>query len=236
MERYRFKFSMLLLIGTVLFLTSCGTDDAGDPVFETVRTVVKGNVSDVERNMVIPDFEVKLIRSWQCTSVVQASICTEDVSTVYTDELGNYEIEFDYIKDGKNYGFEKVYYGYPYYTEYIEDYGPIIPGEINTYNMDAWRTVKIKLNLQIRNNNSSPLLIDNKIVGLDNLFFPQESVFEQNRDITVYLDSKPNAEVELNFHYTTGYSNSDYHNRREIVQTTLQDTIEFSYMVDCSTF
>ena len=230
-----FKYGKLSLIFIAAFFISCNKDDSSIE-FEVVSTVVKGNISDIERNLKISDFEIRLIRFWTCTSVVQSALCTEDVATTTTDAYGNYEIEFDYIKDGKNYGFQKVYSGYPYHTEYLEDYGPIIPGEINTYNIDAWRTVKIKLDLQVRNNNHPHLRINSTVVESGYFNFPQASIYEQNLDTIVYLDSKPNSVMDLNFHYTTGYSNSDYHSKREIVQTTLQDTIEFSYLVDCSTF
>ncbi len=163
---------------------SCGNDPVSDE-FEQVKTVVKGNVSDIQRNIDISNFAIKLVRSWSCGSLGGSGLCMEEVASVFTDELGNYEIEFNFIMDGKDYLFEKVYYGDPYHTEFVKDYPPIIPGEENIRNIDAWRPVKIKLNLQIRNNNNPPLRTDNKIVESDYFDFPQVSIHEKNTDMVV---------------------------------------------------
>ncbi len=235
MKIYRLDYAKVFLVMISLLLIACEMDK--DTVeFERVRTIVSGNVSDVQRNKNIPNFEVRLIRSSIFVTLGGSGIQSEEVATVLTDALGNYEIEFDYIKDGKDYGFEKVYYGFPYHTNFIHDYGPIVPGETNMRNMDAWRPVKIKLSLEVRNNNNPPLLIDNEVVETGYSNFRQASIRAVDTTAIVYLDSKPNAAVKLNFHYTTGYSNSDYHSKTELIQTTLQDTISFSYLVDCSMF
>ncbi|WP_027125426.1 hypothetical protein [Gelidibacter mesophilus] len=235
MKKLGFAYMKLFLMVMSLYLFSCGNDD--DSVeFERLKTTVKGKVSDVQREINMRDFEIKIIRFWPCSSLGGSGICSEDVATVMTDEFGNYEIEFDYIKDGVGYGFEKVYYGSPYHSEFIKKYGPIIPGGINIRDMDAWRPVKIKLSLNVKNNNYPPLRVDNKIVETGYFSFPQASIFNSTKDSIVYLDSKPNAEVELNFHYMTGNSTSDHHTKKELIQTTLKDTIAFSYVIDCSSF
>ncbi len=236
MQKYKLDYVKLILVIIIPLFFACGNADDGTIEYESVRTIVKGNVSDVQRNLNIANFEIKLVRSSISVTLGGSGINTEEVATVFTDEFGNYEIEFDYIKDGKDYGFEKVYYGVPYHTNIIQDYTPIVPGETNIRDMDAWRPVKIKLDLQVQNNNNPPLLVDNKIIETGYSSFPQASIQATNTNTIVYLDSKPNAAVELNFHYTTGNSNSDYHSKTEIIQTTLQDTISFSYLVDCSTF
>lgn len=78
------------------------------------------------------------------------------------------------------------------------------------------------------------MLVDNKVEASGYNSFPQESIFQNNINNTIYLDSKLNSEVALNFHYTTGYNNNDDHNKTEIIQTTLQDTIPFTFFVDCA--
>lgn len=235
MKKYILDYVKLFLVIVTLFLISCGRND-DNVEYERVRTIVQGNVLDVQRNTNISDFEVKLVRSSIFVTLGGSGIESEEVATVLTDEFGNYEIEFDYIKDGKNYGFEQVYYGTPYHTSFLHEYGPIVPGETNIRDIDAWRPVKIKLNLEVQNNNNSPLLIDNEVVETGYSRFKQASIHAIDTTAIVYLDSKPNAAVKLNFHYTTGNSNNDYHSKTEMIQTTLQDTISFSYLVDCSTF
>src|SRR5690606_10943659 len=127
MKIYRLDYAKVFLVMISLLLIACEMDK--DTVeFERVRTIVSGNVSDVQRNKNIPNFEVRLIRSSIFVTLGGSGIQSEEVATVLTDALGNYEIEFDYIKDGKDYGFEKVYYGFPYHTNFIHDYGPIVPG------------------------------------------------------------------------------------------------------------
>lgn len=236
MKCFGLNYIKLFFLIIATFLIACGNDDDDTIEYESVKTIVKGNVSDIQRNLNISNFEIKLVRSSIFVTLGGSGISIEDVATVFTDEFGNYEIEFDYIKDGKDYGFEQVYYGVPYHTNFIQEYTPIVPGETNIRDVDAWKPVKIKLDLLVQNNNNPPLLIDNEVVETGYSRFPQASIQATNTNTTVYLDSKPNAAVELNFHYTTGNSNSDYHSKTEIIQTTLQDTISFSYVVDCSTF
>lgn len=226
----------LFFIVMTSFLISCETNEDDTIVYESVPTIVKGNMSDIQRNINIPNLEMKLVRSSVVVTLGGSGLDIQEVETIATDEFGNYEIEFDYVKDGKDYGLQQVYYGFPYHTEFIGEYTPLVPGEINIRNVDAWRPVKIKLELQVLNNNNPPLLVDNKIVESGYNSFPQESIFGNGMNKTIYLDSKPNSAVELNFHYTTGYTNADYHSKREIVQTTLQDTISFTYLIDCASF
>lgn len=235
MIRYRLDYRKLFLVIMISFFVACENND--DIIeYESVKTIVKGNVSDIQRNFNISDFEIKLIRSSVFVTLGGSGINSEEVARTFTDSSGNYEIEFDYIKDEKFYGFEKVYYGMPYHTNFIEEYDSIISGETNVRNIDAWKPVKIKLNLHVQNNNNPPLLVDNKIVETGYSSFPQASIHENDTNAVVYLDSKPNSAVELNFHYTTGNSNGDYHSKTEMINTTLQDTISFSYLIDCSTF
>ncbi len=235
-SRIRLGLVMMTFALSALYLISCSKDDIKSEQFPKIKTTVKGRVYDVERNVNIPNYKRHLIRFWQCTSVVQAAICSETIDSMRTGENGQYEFVFDYIQDGKIYGFEKVYETPYYHTEGIQGHDTIIPGESNIIDLNAWRPVFIRLNLKVSNNNDPPFLVDNEIIETGYFSFPQASIYEKERDTTVYLMSKPNSRVELNFHYSTGYRNGNYHSFKDTVQTTLQDTISFDYTIDCSKF
>jgi len=232
----RFGPVMLTFILFGPYLLSCSKDGIPTEEFpKKTKTTVRGRVYDVERNRNVPDFKRHLIRSWPCTSVVQAAICSETVDSTRTDENGRYEFVFDYIHDGKRYGFNYVSEN-PYRTESLQDYDSIIPGEVNIIDVNAWKPVTIRLNLQVSNNDHPPLNVNNKVIATGYSHFAHESIYEKDKDTTVYILSKPNSRVRLNFYYSTGYSNGNYHSFKDTVQTTLQDTISFDYTIDCSKF
>ncbi|MCH7524611.1 MAG: hypothetical protein IIC74_06280 [Bacteroidetes bacterium] len=223
---------ILVLVFTVLNV-SCVKNDIIEPE-ETIETIVRGNVLDVERNKPIKNFKIVLLRIWDDWSVVQYFLNSEVIDSVRTDINGNYTITFDYIK-GERYAFEKQYYGYPYYTESIGNTS-INEGVINIRNINAWYPTILKLNITVTNNDYPPMRISSEIVGNNNLHFATIDIFEQEIDTIAYINTKPNSNIELNFHYSTGYSNSDYHYHIESLTTTLQDTISLSYNIDCNSF
>ena len=225
----KMKKILIISIFSIFILFSCSDFNSST---ETIETTVKGNVSDIERNIPIEDFKIVLLRVWDDWSVVQYVLGTEVIDTVRTDVNGNYSITFDYIK-GERYCFEKQYGRY--YTESVGN-TDIIEGEINTRNIDAWYPTILKLNLNVINNDYPAMRISSHVIENNGLSFATVDIFEQEIDTIAYIRSRPNSNVKLNFHYSTGNSNADYHHYIEEFTTTLQDTINLSYTVDCSSF
>ncbi|MFD2564498.1 hypothetical protein [Aquimarina rubra] len=226
MKKLLFK-SVLILI--IQFLTSCDSDD--DQTL--VLTTVKGRVYDVERNINIEGLEVSVLKT-DCF----IGCDSEFIDSAITDENGNYSITYHHIP-GERYVLLKPYFESEYYTEFIDVEKEIEEGVENIKDIDAWLPVIIKLNARITNNENGPLRIFNKIIGhrdLSFISFPSHVIDEQEKDTIVYMEGRPNSQVELDFVYSTGYSNEDYHHYREIVQTSLADTLSVSYIVDCSSF
>ncbi|WP_117883216.1 hypothetical protein [Aureibaculum luteum] len=222
--------NVLILLLFIVF--SCSNDFNASS--EKTETTVKGNVSDIERNFPIKNFKIVLLRVWDDWSVVQYAPGSEVIDSVRTDSFGNYSITFNFIK-GERYAFEKQYYGNPYYTESIGN-TDIIEGNINIRNINAWYPTVLKLNLNIHNNNYPAMRISSHILENNNSYFPTVDIFDSEIDTIAYIRSKPNSNVQLNFHYSTGYSNEDYHYLLKEFTTGLQDTISLSYKIDCSTF
>jgi hypothetical protein len=189
-------------------------------------------VRDVERNVDVRDFKIVVERTWEGWSVVQHAYFSEFVDSVRTDADGRYSVTFMGIP-GENYAVG-VDDWTPYQIEYLPHIPFVVGGE-NVLDMNAWLPVVIKLNLDVRNNNHPNLKIFSEVIATHR-YMGSASVFDQNINTVVYVGAKPNSEMELEFGYWTGNSNADFHSRREVVHTTLQDTISFNYVVDCSGF
>lgn len=225
----------IILILALTFLTISCIENESDNQIETTKTTVKGNVSDIERDIDIENFRIVLARFYYCgTTDFFNSDCSEIIDTVFTDTDGFYSLKFDFIL-GERYGFIKQYYGNPYYTESIGNTN-IEEGKINIRNINAWYPIILKLELRVTNNDNPFLRISNKVIDNSSLHFATADIFERDIDTVVYIRTKPNSDIELNFHYSTGNSNNDYHQFLENLTTTLQDTISFSYNIDCATF
>ena len=223
-------FSMSLFC----FLSSCSVSEE----LKTTPTVIKGNVSDVERGLNIENFKIVFIRSWSgSTNWDLYGIDHEVIDSTLTDKNGNYSIVFDFIP-GQRYGFLFIseYYGKPYFVDFEENNGPILEGEENIQNIDDWLPTSLKLNLRVRNNNNPNLGISGDTWPHGGYFFGGASIKEREIDTTVYLLAKPNAEMHLVFYYSTGNRNADAYKKNDFLTTTLQDTLELAYDLDCSTF
>lgn len=199
------------------------------------RTIIKGNVSDIERGLNIENFKIVLNRYWDGWSVVQYALHSEFIDSVRTDSNGNYEIIFDYIR-GERYGYEAQYYGDPYYTEFIGNES-IKEGEKNIQNINAWYPTILKLNVKARNNDYPHLRISNSVAGSNYRSIGATADFyKRDVDSIVYLKSKPNSDIKLLFYYSTGYPNGNFHSKEVFIRTTLLDTINLSYEIDCHSF
>ena len=228
------KMKNLIVLIFVFIVFSCNNDFNSSEQVEIIETTVKGSVSDVERNIPIENFKIVLLRVWDDWSVVQYAPSSEVIDSVRTDANGNYSITFDFIK-GERYSFQKQYYGSPYYTESTGNTN-IVEGNINIRNINAWYPTILKLNLNVTNNDYPAMRISSHVLENSSLHFATVDIFEQDLDTVAYIKSKPNSNVELNFHYSTGNSNGDYHSYIEEFVTSLQDTINLTYTIDCSTF
>lgn len=75
---------------------------------------------------------------------------------------------------------------------------------------------------------------DNDLAGLYS--FPFYRITEETTNSTIYLHGKPNTQMSVSFNYVDDNAEFNYHERREIIHTLVQDTISLSYNVDCSSF
>jgi hypothetical protein len=226
----------LIIYGTI-FLTMLSCNENYERPLSQIKTktIIRGNVSDIERKIPIDNFKIVFKRYWDGWSVVQYALKSELIDSVRTDSKGNYEIIFDYIQN-EEYGFEKQYYGSPYYTDFIES-SKIIPGEKNIQNIDAWYPTILKLDVKVRNNNHPHLRISNSIAGNKySSIGPTADFYKKDVDSIVYLKTKPNTLINLKFYYSTGNSNQDFHFKDTLINTSLMDTINLSLKIDCNTF
>lgn len=199
-----------------------------------VKTTITGKVYDYQRNKPIANYKITLEHWWQGTSVVQAAIFNEFVDSIRTNQDGTYQFNFDAIPNA-NYGFslnDKDFY----FTESLGN-NIIQPGNSNVVNINAWKPIILKLDLDIQNNNFPPLNVSSNILNNSYTFFPTETIFDKQINKTVYMLSKPATFVNIKFYYSTGYTNNDFHFMiPDTIKTGIQDTISLNYKIDCSKF
>lgn len=201
-----------------------------------VQTTLRGNVSDYIRGIKISGYKIVLVKSWRYCANWACGTALEEVATAYTDNKGDYSITFNYkLKPEESYSLSEQYYGIPYYPEYSSATN-ITAGKINTVNINAWKPVELKLNVEVLNNNNAPLNIRIEFNG-DKTLNATESVYEQTLKRTYSLRTKPDSDVNIIFWYYTG-SNSFpvLHQMTMPYHTTLNDVVTLNYTVDCSTF
>ena len=142
-------------------------------------------------------------------------IASEEVATTYTDSNGNYSITFNYkLKEGESYGLEEQYYGTPYYPEYLPTTmnNGIIAGQTNILNINAWKPIALKLNLNISNNISAPLHVRNEIGNNNQSFLNTENIYEQNISKTYNLRSRPDSDITVSYTHLDVYKRqSEYY-------------------------
>ena len=219
-----------------LALISCESDT--NQILETkgVSTILKGKVTDNLRNLNIENYKIKLIKSWRCCSNFMCGWCSEEIATVYTDKNGYYEIRFDFkLKAGESYVLEEQYYGIPYQPEY-KTKSVILSGQENTIDINAWKPIILKINLNLKNNNIPPL-----ITGLnykDDYTFGTENTYEKEIFKTIKMRTRPNSDIKIDFWYNENYNSSNpiRHLKSISYKTNLSEITELNYEIDCSTF
>ncbi|MGK4567082.1 hypothetical protein [Flavobacterium sp. 3HN19-14] len=227
--KYTILSTCMALLSALLFSCSAENDDTP----QTFTTTVKGHVADMQRGIPVANYKIAVESSKICQGSDGGTyICAEIVASVLTDANGNYEITFEAAAD-KEYGIDENYDA-PYISEDSGISGAMTKGALNIRNINAWKPAILKLNLHITNNNHSPLRVDNEVIGTD-IFGWQSTFSEPALDTIIYMPTKPDADVQLQFHYVTGSSNADFHIRKEILHSSL-DTLNLEYNVDCSAF
>jgi hypothetical protein len=228
--------SIICFLIIILVLNSCDNDTNQITESKGVPTILKGKVADDIRGLNIENYKIKLIKSWRCCSNFMCGWCSEEIATVYTDKNGYYEIKFDYkIKEGESYVLEEQYYGVPYLPEY-KTKNIILAGIENMIDINAWKPIIIKINLNVKNNNTPPL-----ITGLNyknNYTFGTENTYEKEKIKTFEIRTRPNSNITIDFWYNENYNSSNpiRHLKSIAFKTDLSEITELNYEIDCSKF
>lgn len=220
-----------LIVVIALFSCKKEKEDNGIP------TILKGHVSDTIRGNSIAGYKIVLTKlvgqtcaSWECFDNY------EDVATTYTDQNGDYSINFNYkLKPGQEYYYKEEYYGLPYYHESSSDWFSILPSKTNVCNVFVWKPVQLIVNVEVLNN-SHELNIGCRFNN-DKTLNATEHINEQNARKTYTLNTRPNSQVAMHFWYFEQTNNSMVvHDKVIPVYTTLNDVTTLDFVVDCSTF
>jgi len=205
-----------------------------------IPTILRGQVRDSIRGINVSGYKIVLIKEvgmdcagWLCGTIF------EKVAEATTDVNGDYSITFNYkIEPGQGYYLEEQYYGIPYYHESSSGSVPIVGGVTNIINMNVWKPVELKLNVQVTNNNIPPLNVRNELASTHERLLNVESIYQQNMNGTYVLRSRPNSDVNIIFYYTVNYASPTPTTHQKIMpyHTTLDSTVTLNYMIDCSTF
>lgn len=228
------KALSLIMLG-LLIIVSCDTQESENNETAGTPTTIRGTVSDNFRNTKVANFKLVLLKTKSCWSGVMSAICSEEVATVYTDENGEYTINFNYkLEEGESYSFQQVYYGDPYTAEITYSNG-IKEGAGNVWNVNAYKPVTVKINIDVKNNNTKPLITG---IEYDNINQGTENIYEEETSKTLTFKVRPNSDVTINFWYNENYnsSNPTRHLITVPYTTTLEDVTELDFDIDCATF
>ena len=105
-------------------------------------------------------------------------------------------------------------------------------GQTNIININAWKPITLRLNLNVTNNIIAPLNVRNDIGNTN--FFGNVSIYEQNVTKTIELSSRPDTDIKIIFYY--GNSVETYRAKTILYHTTMDDVNVLNYSIDCSTF
>lgn len=201
------------------------------------QTVVLGHVSDKARGINISGYKIVLIKSWRECRNFACGWVFDEVGTAYTNSNGDYSIVFNYkLKEGESYTIQEQYYGNPYYPE-IQQLIIVERGLANVVDINAWKPVVLKLNLEVLNNTSKPLMVGNKLTGSEKFLFNTENIYEQNIKKTYNLKTKPGSDIKILFWYLD--RSSPYpilHQKEMLYHTPLDYLYTLDIKIDCSTF
>lgn len=223
---------LVLSFTLIITLVACKKENVG------VSTILKGHVADTIRKIKISGYKIVLVKSSEVCANWACGINSVEVATAYTDNNGDFSITFNYnLNPGESYGLLEQYYGIPYYPEYYSGSHAIVAGKTNTKDIYVWKPIKLKLDVDVLNNNHSPLVVGNKLANSNEMLFNTEFIYEQNIKQTYTLRSRPNSDIHITFWYYTGSNPSPVLHQMTIpFRTTLNDITTLSYTIDCSTF
>lgn len=226
----------LILLVAGLLATACFVSCKKEKIISDngVPTVLKGHVEDPIRGINISGYKVVLVKEvgmdcggWMCGTIF------ENVAEAYTDDNGDYLINFNYkAEPGQGYYLAEQYFGSPYYHEASWSSGPIVGGSTNVIDMTAWQPIRLKLNVQVLNNtvNDLRLRVD---FNRDKTINATEFIYEPNTTKTYTLRTRPNSVVNIIFWY---YNGTGLHQKTIPFSTTLNPVTDVDLIVDCSTF
>jgi len=205
-----------------------------------IPTIIKGHVYDSIRGIPISGYKITFIKkvgqdcsNWMCGTIF------EDVATVYSDSNGNYQVNFDYhLLPGQEYYYKEEYYGLPYYHESSSGTGTIVGGATNIINVNAWKPVELKLNVQLLNNHTPPLNMRNELASTHVRLLNVESMYLPNMNGTYTLRTRPNSDINIIFYYTVNYASPTPTTHQLIIpyHSTFDSVTVLNFTVDCSTF
>lgn len=244
------KFTFILVL-TLLF--SCVKDDhiirsekPGPP------SSIRGNVKDIYRNINIPNFEIKLMKSWWCSSggILRTNTCKKEVTSVYTDVNGNYQLDYEYnLKDDETYyiRFNETDSGPFYYYNFFDSSNKptysyslsdlLVSGEKTVFNINAWKPITIKFNLTILNNHTPPLHTNIFYDGVITNHTSSNINYEDGLH-SFEMEARPNSEIKIQFWYIENYNskNPTSHYAPIIKYTTDESDTKLDFEINCNDF
>jgi|GEM_PF-4209164 len=243
------KHTMFLLLVSMAFLSCDKNDDYDREELPGTPTSIVGNVKDYHRNINIDDFEIALIKIWSCPDGgIGPNYCIREVGKVLTDSDGNFDLEFEYnLRADETYRLlfneDRGDYRYVEYLnangEFTTDYEAlnIIKGQENSLTLNAFKPVKVSLNLTVLNNHTPPLVTGIKYNG--NFEFGTNFTYTSEPFEKFELMTRPNSEVEVHFWYIENYTSNNpiFHFAPSLQYTTsATDDNEITIEIDCNDF
>lgn len=223
--------SIVSAIAILLSISACkkSTEDK-----KGIPTIIRGLVTDDFRGLKIENYEIKLYKSIPCFKSFMSSDCGGEVATVKTDKNGSFLIQFNhYLNNGESYALDISQYPY---TSEPKTKILFTPGKENVVDINAWKPVILRLNLDIKNNVVKPIIAG--INYKDNYNFGTEFTYERDIKKTLELRARPNSDILIDFWYNENYNSGNpiRHLKSFSYKTSLAAITDLSYEIDCAKF
>ena len=227
----------IILVATIAATVSCLSCKKENINDNGVPTIIKGHVEDPTRGISISGYKIVLSKDNGIPTFGTQGPRFEKVAETYTDNNGNYSMNFNMSESGR-YGLEEQYYGNPYYHESTSGTGLIVAGATNIINMTAWKPVELKLNVQVINNHTPPLNIRNELAATNERLLNVESIYQQNITAICSLRTRPNSDINIIFYYTVNLASPTPTTHQKIIpyRSTFDSSVTLNYVIDCLHF
>lgn len=128
-----------------------------------------------------------------------------ETASVNTDRDGSYRINFNHQLNEKE-SYYLYFFQFPYSSE-LSTPVTFTAGKENVADINAYKPVKRRPNLEIKNNIIHPLIIG--INYQDRYNYGTDNIYEKDTNKSQEVRARPNSEISIDFWYNENYNSGN---------------------------